>query len=286
MIKKLWQSILDIVLILLLVIFAQIIPQIILGLPQIFAPGLKTNHSYILVADTFLSLGYLWFFYAGFKWLSNHRYHHKFSTISGPVRLKKHYFTDACLLIAILLAGTWLLGVKVATPSLNHWEFMQNLINNVLLFFVAPLVEEIAFRGVIIEQVARRSNTVTGVIVSSLLFGLVHLMNGQLDLLSAIQLVVSGFLMGTLLSLAYLWAHSIWANFTLHAAYNLILTLIPVQASLSHDWPFQLIFTSHHQLMTGGQYGSDCSLPFNLAYLVMIGLFWIRFRSVSQKTPL
>ncbi len=283
MIKKIWQSIFDIVLILLLVIVTQIIPQINLGLPQIFAPGLKTNHSYILVADILLSLGYLWFFYTGFKWLCKHRYQHEFTTITGPVRFKRHYFTDACLLITILLAGTWLVGVKVATPSLNHWEFTQNLVNNVLLFFVAPLVEEIAFRGVILEQVARRSNTVTGVIVSSLLFGLVHLMNGQLDLLSTTQLVVSGFLMGTLLSLAYLWAHSIWANFTLHATYNLILTLIPVQASLSHDWPFQLIFTSHHQLMTGGQYGSDCSLPYNLAYLVMIGLFWIRLNKRISK---
>lgn len=35
MIKKIWQSIFDIVLILLLVIVTQIIPQIILGLPQI-----------------------------------------------------------------------------------------------------------------------------------------------------------------------------------------------------------------------------------------------------------
>lgn len=275
MLKKLWLSFRDIIVILLLVIIAQVIPQIVLGLSQIVAPGLRMNHVYILGAYTLMQLGYLVLFYYGFKWLKKNIYHYDFPAISFSMRFKGRYFGYAGLLIVLILIGSLISGLKVATTTLNHWEFTQNLVFEGVLFFVAPFVEEVAFRGVIFEQVARRFNTASGVVVSSLLFGLVHLMNGQLDWLSALQLVISGFLMGCLLSLAYLRERSIWASFTMHATYNLFFTLVPIQASISHDWPFQLIFTSHHQLITGGQYGADCSLAFSIAYLLMIGLFLI-----------
>lgn len=271
--KKLWYVVRDVVVILLLVIIAQVIPQIVLGLPQIALPALRTNHIYILTVFILAPLCYLLLFCYGFGWLKRHLYHNDFAAITLPVRIRGRYLGYSLLLIAFLLCGSFVAGLTLRTPPLNHWEFTQNLVSEGLMFFVAPFVEEVAFRGVIIEQAARQYNLVTGVIVSALLFGLVHLMNGPLNFISAVQLVLSGTLMGCLLALVYLYEDSIWANYTIHASYNLFFTIVPIQASVTHDWPFQLIFTSHNQLITGGQYGSDCSLAFNIAYLLMIGLF-------------
>ncbi|WP_267202592.1 CPBP family intramembrane glutamic endopeptidase [Limosilactobacillus kribbianus] len=271
--KKFWLAVRDVVVILLWVIVAQVLAQVVLGLPQIAFSTLKNNHLYILTVYVLAPLGYLFLFYYGFVWLKKHFYHHDFPAISFPVRIKGRYLAYGLLLYALILCGSWIAGLKVAMPALNHWDFTQNLVSEALMFFAAPFVEEVAFRGVIIEQVARRYNLIAGVIVSSLLFGLVHLLNGPLNIISAIQLVLSGALMGCLLSLIYLYEGSIWADYTVHAFYNLFFTLVPIQASVTHDWPFQLIFSSHRQLITGGQYGSDCSLAFNVAYLLMIGLF-------------
>lgn len=134
----------------------------------------------------------------------------------------------------------------------------------------APFAEEIAFRGVILEQLTRYFNRWTGIIGSALLFGLVHLLNGELTLTSALQLVLSGTLMGLLLALICVKEHSIWASYTVHACYNFIGDIIPAQVSITHDWPFELIFKNSHQLITGGQYGADCSLANVGAYLLMI----------------
>lgn len=282
--KKLGITVRDVVVILLLVVVAQVIPQIVLGLPQMFSPAIKNSHSYILTAFVLIPLCYLFLFYYGFVWLKKHLYHNDFNSITFHLKPRDgiRYFSYALLLIVLLLCGSFIAGLRLTTPVLNHWEFTQNLVSEGLMFFVPPFVEEVAFRGVIIEQVARQYNLITGVIVSSLLFGLVHLMNGALNFISAVQLILSGALMGCLLSLVYLYTGSIWANYIVHATYNLFFTIVPIQANVTHDWPFQLIFTSHSQLITGGQYGSDCSLAFNVAYLLMIVLFLYLLRSTTH----
>lgn len=262
--------------VLLLVVAAQIIPELILAIPQLAGPAVKNNHAYILTVYVLAPLGYLFLFYYGFVWLKKHLYHNDFVQISFPIKLKLRYFAYALLLIIFLVCGSFLAGIKVVTPPLNHWEFMQNLVSEGIMFFVPPFVEEMAFRGIIINRVAERYNLISGVFVSSILFGMVHLLNGALDLASAVQLIISGMLMGILLSLTYVYENSIWADYIIHAIYNLFFTVVPIKASVTHDWPFQLIFTSHKQLITGGQYGSDCSLAFNLSYLLMIFLFlWL-----------
>lgn len=271
--KKFWLASRDIIVILLLVIAAQVIPQLVLGTIQFIEPAMETNHVYILTALILMPLCYLFLFYYGFIWLKKHLYHNNFTSLTLPIRLKKQYWGYSFLMIGILLCGSAVVGLHLVTPSLNNWEFKQNLVSNGLMFFVAPFVEEFTFRGVIIEQITKRYNLITGIIISSLLFGLVHLMNGPLDFFSAVQLVLSGTLMGCLLSLAYVYENSIWANYTIHASYNLFFTVVPIQTSITHDWPFQLIFAKSNQFITGGQYGSDCSLAFNIAYLLMIVLF-------------
>lgn len=283
--KKLMITFRDVVCILLLVIFAQFVSQLLLGLPQIVIPSIKNNHICVLISLILVSLFYLLIFYCGFIWLNKHFYHNNFSSTFRRLRLKDgiQYFGYAILMVMIMLCGSFIIGLHLVLPSLNYWNFMKNLFSEGLMFFVPPLVEEIAFRVVIIEQVARQYNLVTGVIVSSILFGVVHLMNGQLNFVSAIQLVLSGSLMGCLLSLSYLYSGSIWSNYIIHAFYNLFFTIVPVQNSITHDWPFQFIFISHNQLITGGQYGSDCSLSFNIAYLIMIALFFNLLRNKKSS---
>ena len=64
--KKLGITVRIVVVILFLVVIAKVIPQIILGLPQIFAPDIKNSHSYILTAFVLIPLCYLFLFYYGF----------------------------------------------------------------------------------------------------------------------------------------------------------------------------------------------------------------------------
>ena len=71
--------------------------------------------------------------------------------------------------------GALLIGGKLTFPQINNYLFAQNSASLIGTVFIAPFIEEVIFRVVIISQIAKRYNVKTGVIVSSLLFGAVHL---------------------------------------------------------------------------------------------------------------
>ncbi|MDR3239484.1 MAG: CPBP family intramembrane metalloprotease [Clostridiales bacterium] len=79
---------------------------------------------------------------------------------------------------------------------------------------LAPVVEEIIFRGVILRRLLRRSALppAAAVVLQALLFSLIH---GN---------VVQGlyaFVLGIVLGLLYVWFESIWAVVAVHVFYNL-----------------------------------------------------------------
>lgn len=262
--KKLLLTLRDIIILLLLVVLSQAIAGI-----QI--PSLASNHPLNIVkTDIVAPLIYGALFYGGFVWLRGRVFNNRFATISWPPRLYPRYLAYAFGLIFLITLGWLSVGIQVRYPRLDSYLFWQNAIS--LIFadtLTAPFVEEIAFRGVVLGQIAKRYNVKMGLLASSLLFGLVHLLNGRLNFFSACQLVIAGTLMGLLLGLIYLYEQSIWANYTVHAVYNFFWDLFPIQHSVTHDWPLQLIVHSHHQLLTGGQYGMDCSLVNTTAYALM-----------------
>ena len=104
-------------------------------------------------------------------------------------------------------------------------------------------------------------------------------MNGSLDWISAIQLVIAGTVMGMLLNTIYIYQRkTIWASFTVHALYNTMGSLIPIGSHISPDWFMQLILKNNDRLLTGGEYGIDCSLINISAYLIVMIIIVYRYK--------
>lgn len=209
-------------------------------------------------------------FLLGFHLLKRKVFYDKFETISFPPVFLRRYFYYALGLLLLCAAGTFLIGGRLVFPYMDYYLFAQNLASLMGTVFIAPFIEEIIFRVVMISQISKRYTVKAGVIVSSLLFGAVHLMNGKLSVLSAVQLIIAGSLMGLLLSLVYLKEKSVWASFTIHALYNGVGSIIPVTTEVTPDWPVAFILKTNHPIITGGQYGADCSIANIIAYVIMI----------------
>lgn len=94
-------------------------------------------------------------------------------------------------------------------PGLGIIMMIANLI------VIAPISEEIALRGVVFTRIEAESSPITAVVVSSLLFGLMHLMAG------GIILVIGAFIIGALLGLIFYKTNSLLACFIAHAFANL-----------------------------------------------------------------
>lgn len=98
----------------------------------------------------------------------------------------------------------------------------------IALFFVAvllaPLAEELYFRGHLLRLMARHMSFGVAAVLSALLFSLVH---GHLlsPGLGGMVLTLIIFLLGIALAFVARWGGSLRAPFVLHAAYNATLTL-------------------------------------------------------------
>lgn len=84
-----------------------------------------------------------------------------------------------------------------------------------LTVILAPICEELLFRGLVFNALKRRFGVVTGVLVSGLVFCLAH---GSILALPAI------WLMGVILAIVYHRTGSLWVSIIAHSTNNLIAT--------------------------------------------------------------
>lgn len=83
------------------------------------------------------------------------------------------------------------------------------------LLVIAPITEEIAFRGIVYTRVEKTTNAVIAIIVSSILFGLMHFMAG------GIILVIGAILMALVFGYIFYKYKSLWVCIIAHTIANL-----------------------------------------------------------------
>ena len=89
------------------------------------------------------------------------------------------------------------------------WFFVANVL-------LAPLVEETLYRGVALPLMAAQTGTATAVVVSCLLFGLLHWAGGLWYML------LTGLVGGGIFTALYLWSGHLLAPVAAHLALNLV----------------------------------------------------------------
>ena len=83
------------------------------------------------------------------------------------------------------------------------------------LLVIVPVAEEIAFRGIVYTRVEKTTNAVTAIIVSSVLFGLMHFVAG------GFLLVTGAALMALVFGYIFYKFKSLWVCIIAHAVANL-----------------------------------------------------------------
>ncbi len=97
----------------------------------------------------------------------------------------------------------------------QEWKLNKCKIMMVInLLIIAPITEEIALRGIVYTRIEKTTNAITSIIVSSVLFGLMHFSAGGL------VLVIGAMLMAFVFCYIFKF-NSLWVCIIAHAAANL-----------------------------------------------------------------
>jgi membrane protease YdiL (CAAX protease family) len=185
---------------------------------------LSAQAAYILLASS-LTLGGI------YAWIRPHADGFKALALSRPKRSDPAYGLAAFPVYYVILLMAVTL-VKLLVPSLNidqaqelgfdgSYGALQLILIGILLVGIAPLVEEITFRGLIYGSLKSASSVRAAAIITSLLFAAGHLAEGGSSgplYIAAIDTFVLSLI------LIYLREKTgrLWASYTLHAAKNAI----------------------------------------------------------------
>lgn len=137
------------------------------------------------------------------------------------------------------IAGFWLLFLPLsyAAPNLvRSWaiegmsrmeahSFSAWCSRSIIAVIVAPVIEEVLFRGLLLQRWALRWGTMTAVILSSSLFAIGHVE------------VLGHFVFGVAMAALYLRTRSLWVPISAHALNNFIVSVLTLPSELSPDKP-------------------------------------------------
>lgn len=133
----------------------------------------------------------------------------------------------AALVSALLIQGTGAAPESPLPPSDDSRALLINLLSAVV---VAPIGEEILYRGVIAQAWGRQSGARRAIVFSTIVFAFAHTLNvGGESIGDAVAIAGVAFAIRLPLGLAlgWLWVRrrSLLATIVLHAAYNAVLVL-------------------------------------------------------------
>ena len=152
--------------------------------------------------------------------------------------------------ISLVLFLLWALGLY--TIALGHWghTFRYFVFNA----YVSALLEELAFRAILLRIFARMFGPLAGLIISAALFGLAHASHASL--LAMVEIFVNG---GVFLGLLYMVSGRLWLATGAHIGYDF--TEWSIMGVGDKDGFLVVAPTPHYPAwLTGGEFGPDGSV--------------------------
>lgn len=136
---------------------------------------------------------------------------------------------------------------------------LRTMIPAIAMALSSSVFEELLFRGVLFRSVERWFGSWAALVVSSLVFGLTHLMNPQGTMEGALFIAVEA---GSLLAAAYMLTRRLWLSIGFHMAWNYTQSAIFSGIVSGNDAQQGLIRSTIHgpDWLTGGSFGVESSI--------------------------
>lgn len=146
------------------------------------------------------------------------------------------------------------------------------------MLVAASVTEEVMFRGILFRIFEEWTGTWIALGITSILFGLMHLVNPNASLWGALAIAVEA---GGLLTAAYIATRRLWLPIGLHIGWNIAGGVIFSTEVSGNNTPQGLLDSTLHgnRLLTGGSFGPEASL-YSVVFCVLTAIvfMWLAYR--------
>ena len=194
---------------------------------------------------------------------------------------KKDIIIGVIIGLVIMALGFWILvffkQIKFATTFFSAYEISLTLI----FFLLVALTEELLFRGYVLSKLMNSFSKIVALIISAILFSLMHVANPNINWLSYLNL----FLAGIVLGLPYLYTRNLMFPIALHFSWNFFQSLFGFNVSGRDSYSLIEFDIIEHSIFIGGEFGFEGSiLPvlFQVILVLIILSFFERKRKRNK----
>jgi len=167
---------------------------------------------------------------------------------------------------------------------LMTWHFVPNLVAVILTILVGALAEELMFRGFPFQHLEQATGTLTAVLIVSIFYGLLHVINPGVTAWG----IANTVLIGILFTVAYLRTRALWLPWGIHFGWNLAMGLLfglPVSGlRVFNLWIYTQAYGPNW--LTGNFYGLEAAATGTLAILIGLLVVWkLPVAKLPQPVP-
>lgn len=168
------------------------------------------------------------------------------------------------LVLPLAVTGIYLLFPgEFQKSGMSGMEVLTTVCAGVFFTGIAAgIVEEMVFRGFILNLIDKRWGRNIAIIVPSLLFGAVHIIGMDFSIVSCLQVLAAGTLVGIMFSFIALEQFSIWNSANVHAIWNIVILggVIYIGKSVDEYSMFTYVLKTNSFAITGGDFGIESSI--------------------------
>ena len=192
-------------------------------------------------------------------------------------------FTIGILLMSVVTLLMYVFGlISLGQGIRTGITFIPSILLILPGWIIQSSTEEILSRGWLMNIIGAKHTPLIGFIVSSLIFGFLHILNPGVTILSILNIILIGFTFG----LYVVYTQNLWGACGMHAAWNFsqanlfgfsVSGLDVTQGSL-------IKFTSSgSDLLTGGQFGPEASIFSTIVTLLAIIVLSLKLKNKTVR---
>lgn len=176
-------------------------------------------------------------------------------------------------ILPLVVTGIYLLlpGEFVNT-NMDKMQIASTIGGGILFTGIAAgFVEEMVFRGFILNLLKNRWNRTVAIFVPSVLFGVVHILGMNFSIFSCLLVLIAGTLVGIMFSLIEQENNSIWNSGIVHVVWNIVIIggILSISGTPDKYSIITYVLKSKSFAVTGGEFGIESSVISVVAYILV-----------------
>ena len=177
--------------------------------------------------------------------------------------------------LMILFLGSMILVAHQNLYFTNAFFNPRNIAAGVVLFVIVAFIEELVFRGYLLNNLLENMKPWWALILTAALFAFMHTQNNNVTLLSILNLFIAGLILGV----NYIHTRNLWFAIFFHFGWNFFQgTVLGYKVSgIETGSSIMQQGLMGPETLTGGSFGFEGSIICTILLLLMLLIFAWRF---------